>query len=67
MKEGKSIEVRGWTMSGEETWERAKIMRWNKSNGPRDSLTAGWHPVRFADGGSMMIHESRMRVVSDRI
>lgn len=66
MKAGTRIEVRGWTMNGATTWESAVILRWTKRNGPKDNLPSGYHPVQFADGGSLMVHESRMRVVGDR-
>ena len=46
--------------------ERATIVKWRDSiNGPR-SEWAGWHIVRFADGGKLCAHENRFRIVDNR-
>jgi hypothetical protein len=43
--------------------ERATIARWTKVSGP---IKSGWHIVRFADGGSLCVHETRFRVIDNR-
>jgi len=40
--------------------EIAKIGRWKKVNGPVKNYVhgmSGWHVVRFADGGELVVHE----------
>jgi hypothetical protein len=44
--------------------ETARIARWTTRQGSRESVP-GYHRVRFADGSSLLIHESRFDVVSD--
>jgi hypothetical protein len=47
--------------------ETAKIGRWIRSvMGLRSRAPAGYHPVRFADGGCLMVHESGFRVIDNR-
>lgn len=65
MKAGTRIQVQGWGLDFQQTWESAKIGRWLKSMGERSSLPAGYHPVRFNDGGCLMVHESRIRVTDN--
>jgi hypothetical protein len=43
---------------------QARIGRWVRSvMGPRSRAPAGYHPVRFADGACLMVHESGFRVI----
>lgn len=63
MTTGTHIEVFGFDFDGTATFEAAVIARWTKISGPRMD---GWHIVRFADGGKLMCHESRFRVVDNR-
>jgi hypothetical protein len=50
--------------------EHAVIGRWvERINGPRDgkiSPANGWHVVKFADGGCLLSHETRFRVIDNR-
>lgn len=50
--------------------ERAIIARWTKINGPIPNHVSfgngGWHVVKFEDGGKLVIHETRFRVISNR-
>jgi hypothetical protein len=51
--------------------ETASICRWTKRNGAiRNHVSpdnGGWHVVKFdADGGSLLMHESRFRVIDNR-
>ena len=50
--------------------EHAVIERWTAKNGSiKNHVTQtnpGWHVVRFATGGRMLVHESRFRVISNR-
>lgn len=63
MKAGTRIEVRGWAFDlTSETWEPARIGRRLKFMLP---IPEGYHPVTFADGGGLMVHESGFRVVDN--
>lgn len=64
MKNGTRIEVQGWAMNGTTTWEPAVIAKPRKVNLPLPG--AGWHLVKFSDGGKLCIHESRFRVTDNR-
>lgn len=65
LKTGTRIEVRGWYLAFNETWEPAKIGRWHPSY--RDvEKPAGYHPVTFADGAKLLCHEEGFRVVDNR-
>lgn len=64
IKTGTRIEVCVKGFAGDE-WEAAQIAPWRKMMGPKTSLPAGYYPVRFADGGCLMVHESGFRVVSN--
>jgi hypothetical protein len=59
--------------------EQATIGRWTKANGPMkndighwDGTThvypgnPGWHVIVFADGGKLLAHETRFRVIDNR-
>ncbi len=59
IKVGMRVNVTGSGFDGSETSERATIMPWLKTSGPRSELP-GYHRVKFAAGGSMLVHESRM-------
>lgn len=63
MKAGTRIQVRGWTLTGAETWEAATIARTTANMLP---LPKGYQPVRFADGGRLLVHSSRFRVTDNR-
>ena len=58
MKAGTKILVYGWTASLNEVWRPAKIARRTKDMGN----LPGYHPVKFDDGGILMVHESRFKV-----
>lgn len=62
LKAGTRIEVQGWDLSFNETWEPAKIARPRKDEGS----PPGYHIVAFADGGRLNVHESRFRVTDNR-
>ncbi len=53
--------------------ETAIIARWTKVNGPvknhvgPNGTNAGWHIVKFADGGKLCVHESGFRVIDNRV
>jgi hypothetical protein len=67
MKTGTLIELHGTPAMGGFPMvapERAKIARRTRKMG---ELPTGYHPVRFADGGSLLVHESRFRVIDNRI
>ena len=38
------------------------VTRWHASYGPRDAVP-GYVPVRFDDGGRVLVHESRLFMV----
>lgn len=63
MKTGTRIQVQGWTYDGTETWEDARIGRVMAKMLP---LPAGYHPVNFNSGGSLLVHSSRFRAVANR-
>jgi hypothetical protein len=47
--------------------ERATIGLWRRDiNGERVGHLTEYHVVRFADGGRLLIHESRFRVVDEQ-
>ena len=52
--------------------EQAIICRWTKVNGPipnhldSGDQEGGWHVVKFADGGKLLMHESNFRVIDNR-
>jgi hypothetical protein len=51
--------------------ERATIARWRKSNDDGTGINhvrgnPKWHVVQFDDGGRLMAHESRFRIVDNR-
>lgn len=45
--------------------ERARIGRWLSYMGPRSAIP-GYHPVKFEDGRTLMLHETSFRVVDNR-
>jgi hypothetical protein len=45
--------------------EQATIARWTKKSGPREAMP-GWHIVKFADGGKLLVHESGFCVINNR-
>lgn len=67
MQSGTRIEFHGTPAMGgfpAVTPEQAVIARWNeKISGPR---MPGWHVVKFADGGKLIAHETRFRVIDNR-
>jgi hypothetical protein len=63
MRAGTKIEVQYFDMQGRGGWEAAKIARTMPNMLP---LPDGYHPVRFADGGSLLVHASRFRIVDNR-
>jgi hypothetical protein len=58
IKPNTSVKIMGFDISGQETWELATICRWTAVNGAR---MEGWHVVKFADGGKLIVHENRLR------
>lgn len=46
--------------------ECGRIARWSKVMGPREALPAGYHPVTFDTGGTLMVHESGFTVVAKK-
>jgi hypothetical protein len=63
---GTRIEVASFSDNGT-IWQPAKIARWTRSMGPRDSLPAGYEPVCFdADKAVLMVHATRFRVTDNR-
>lgn len=66
LKIGTRIELTGNTAFGVAP-ENAVIARWTKVMGSRESLPAGYYPVRFADGGGRMVHETNFRVTDNRM
>ena len=50
-------------LNGRKVTETATIRKWTKVMGSRDDLPAGYHPVRFEDGGTLMMHESSFTVL----
>ena len=64
MKAGTLIELHGTPAIGgmpAVAPERAVIVRSNTN-----AAMPGWHAVRFADGGKLLIHESRFRIIDNR-
>jgi hypothetical protein len=74
MRHGTRIEFHGTPAMGSfpaVIGEQATICRWNtKINGPVKNHVGpnngGWHVVKFADGGKLIAHESRFRVIDNR-
>lgn len=62
LKSGTRIEVHGWTLDGQDVWYPAKIGRQLKQHG---TPPTGFHPVTYDDGGKMLVHENRFRVVDN--
>jgi hypothetical protein len=53
--------------------EPATIARWTKVSGdvpnhltPASPTNGGWHVVQFSDGGKLLAHETRFRVIDNR-
>jgi hypothetical protein len=72
-KAGTRIEFHGTPAMGgfpEVAPEQAVIGRWiERINGPRNgriSPATGWSVVKFSDGGSLLAHETRFRVIDNR-
>ena len=64
MKAGTKVKVLGVDWNGDETAESAKVLRWSRISGPRESVP-GYHRVRFdADNGVLLVHESRLRAAA---
>lgn len=66
LKPGTRIEFERIEMDGTISWEAAKIAQWTARMGPRSSLPVGYHPVRFNDGGILMVHRNCFRVVDNQ-
>jgi hypothetical protein len=70
IKAGTRIELNGTPAMGGfpgVSPETAVIGQWRKSvSGPRDGRMAGYHVVKFADGGKLLVHETRFRVIDNR-
>lgn len=62
IKQGTRIQVSGWDAAFNETWENARIARTTPRMKP---IPDGFHPVKFDDGGVLMVHESRFRIVDN--
>ena len=45
--------------------EMATVIRWRKCSGPREAIP-GYHAVKFSDGGILLVHENRFRVIDNR-
>lgn len=65
LKSGTRIQIETMDAAFNRKWEAAKIVRWLKVMGPREKMP-GWYPIKFADGGILMCHESGFRVVDSR-
>jgi hypothetical protein len=69
LRAGTRIELRGTPAMGSFPGvmpEMAAIARWNeKVSGARDALP-GYHVVKFSDGGCLLVHETRFRVIDNR-
>jgi hypothetical protein len=59
MKQNTRVNVLGFDFAGNQTAEPATVLRWHKQSGPREALP-GYHRVRFADGGVLLVHENRL-------
>ena len=49
--------------------ELATIARWTSVNGPVKNHVrgnAGWHIVKFGDGGRLCVHETGFRIIDNR-
>jgi|GEM_PF-3222091 len=42
--------------------DAGKVVRWRKSMGERNWLPAGYEPIKFDDGGTLMVHRDGMQV-----
>jgi hypothetical protein len=62
MKYGTRIEVLGWDLWMNETWERATIARTTRK---MTSLPDGYRPVCFDDGGVLLCRSDRIRVTDN--
>lgn len=60
-KTSQHVEIGCFGFDGSEKWEAAQIVRVRASMKP---MPEGYHPVRFADGGVLCVHETRMRVAN---
>lgn len=70
IRAGTRIELHGTPALGVPP-EQATIARWRKANDDGSGVNhvrgnPGWHVVRFADGGGLMVHETRFRVIDNR-
>lgn len=63
LKVGTHIEVIGFDMNWNKTYEPAVIARPTKVSLPLPG--DGWYVIRYADGGKMCAHKDRFRVVSN--
>ena len=73
IKTGTRIEMHGTPAMGGfpgVSPEAATICRWTSKNGPIKNhinpTNGGWHVVKFADGGMLLSHESRFRIIDNR-
>ena len=62
-KTGQRIKFKFINLDGSTGYEPAKIARWTKCMGPKDSRPAGYYPVKFDDGATLMVHEGGFTVV----
>lgn len=62
MKPGTQIEVGVSDKTGARVWESATIVRVERHMEP---MPKGYHPVRFADGGEILVHENGFRVIGE--
>ena len=67
IRAGTRIEVKGFDLQSNVTWEAARIGRWHHSYRNQEK-PAGYYPVTFAaDGARLLAHESGFRVVENRL
>ena len=66
LRAGTRIEFRVTQLNGTHVWEAATIAPWRKYMGRPDQLPAGYHPVKFAHGGILMVHQDGFRLAGSR-
>lgn len=68
LRAGTRIELNG-TPSLNVPPEAATIAKWTARSGAIKNhvspTNGGWHIVKFADGGSLCVHETRFRVIDN--
>lgn len=64
---GTKVRIACYPLGGSADWsEKGKIVRHHRSwKGREHEIPAGYHTVKYDDGGALMIHESSLMACND--